>query len=490
MNKKGFSFGAIVATIGLILIALGFAWLIAQNWHQIPSLLKIIILLGLTSSAFVAGTFLTKKKYSKVGGALFALGSLLYTLSIFLIAQIFFLRGDWQGIDWLWLMAWIGVTAAAYIFDSSASLIIGLIEIIIWLVIQYLAFTNVSLGILTFYLLALGVLLYGLHLLHRYNKHGFSDIYRWWTAFYFLLFTYILSFQLLLPHIWPRGITSAKGAFLFLIILSIIALVPLVWRIILTSKEKKPNFKEISGFVGIVVLLILLISSTRLVYGTVGTCNVNACDQVFDQKSCEAFPSYQKCQWENTLCQNRQCYDNHGQKSCEKQSSCKWNGYSCLEKFALCQDQLSENSCKADLGCIWENNNRYCYNKDPCIDHNSEKSCSEQSICIWYTGSYGIFGGGESYPVMAWVVWIGINLFFISLIISIIGYGTWQKMLSLINLGIIFFVLDVITRYIGFILDLRGYVGLSVFFIIGGVLLLGGGWLVEKWRKKLIAKAK
>ena len=56
-NKKGdASFGTIVGVIGSILIALGVAWLIAQNWHQMPAPLKIIILLGATSAAYAAGT--------------------------------------------------------------------------------------------------------------------------------------------------------------------------------------------------------------------------------------------------------------------------------------------------------------------------------------------------------------------------------------------------------------------------------------------------
>jgi hypothetical protein len=100
------------------------------------------------------------------------------------------------------------------------------------------------------------------------------------------------------------------------------------------------------------------------------------------------------------------------------------------------------------------------------------------------------WGGDGNYLISLWVLWIIINLFFIGLIIGIIGYGTWQKMPSLINLGIVFFALSIITRYIGFIMDFGGSVGLSIFFIIGGVLLLGGGWLVERWRKKLIASAK
>ena len=41
LDKKGVSFGTIVGVFGSILIALGIAWLLAQNWHQIPAPLKI-----------------------------------------------------------------------------------------------------------------------------------------------------------------------------------------------------------------------------------------------------------------------------------------------------------------------------------------------------------------------------------------------------------------------------------------------------------------
>ena len=46
--KQSVSFGAIVATIGSILIALGVAWLIALNWRVMPSALKVLILVSST----------------------------------------------------------------------------------------------------------------------------------------------------------------------------------------------------------------------------------------------------------------------------------------------------------------------------------------------------------------------------------------------------------------------------------------------------------
>src|SRR3989344_675762 len=135
-KKAAVSFGTIVAVFGSILIALGVAWLIAQNWHQIPSPLKIIILLSATSAAYAAGSVLRVREYEGIGKALLVLGALLYTLSIFLIAQIFSTETTLQGIAWLLLLSWVGIAAAAYIFDSSASLVVALVEFVVWLFVQ------------------------------------------------------------------------------------------------------------------------------------------------------------------------------------------------------------------------------------------------------------------------------------------------------------------------------------------------------------------
>lgn len=382
-NKKGASFGTIVAVFGSILIALGVAWLIAQNWHQIPAPLKIIILLAATSSAYIAGTFFRVRDYSGISKALLALGALLYTLSIFLIAQIYFTSTSFQGQAWLWLIAWVGVLASAYIFDSSISLIIALIEFMNWLFIQFLAFVGndlfdlldsnkLTLGILAFYFLATGVLVYGVSLLHRSKEHRFARVYQWWTAFYFLFFTYILSFQMLLPLIWPKEATTSTPSIVFLFFLGIAALISLVSGITTSISNKTALSKEVIGVIAVVALLAILIGLTSFVSG-------------------------QKSYW-------------------------------------------------------------------------------------WFFGNRG------EVSTSLWALWISINLVFILIILAVIFYGTWQRLPKLINLGIIFFALDIITRYIGFIMDLWGYTSLSIIFITGGIILLGGGWFIEKWRKNLIMK--
>src|SRR3989344_2907562 len=110
------TFGTFLAIFGAILIGIGIFWLIAQNWHQIPSVAKIVILLVAVSASFAIGTSLENNGSIKIGKVLYLLGSILYTASIFLIAQIFSTSTTTQGLAWLFLLALIGVIIAAYIF--------------------------------------------------------------------------------------------------------------------------------------------------------------------------------------------------------------------------------------------------------------------------------------------------------------------------------------------------------------------------------------
>ncbi|GEM_PF-3942335 len=493
-NKRGASFGTIVGVFGSILIALGIAWLLAQNWHQIPAPLKIIILLGATGVAYATGTILRSREYSGIAKALFILGGLLFSLSVFLIAQIYFTSSGPQGIAWLWMICWVGVLVSAcvlvspemywivvaefgiwvifqeiaffgnrnyilsafflingaaivctaislnfsgkkagmpdlqklfiglaisefiywvallflkgstiqdsawtilsawiilmsliimvfiaYNFNSSSSLSASMSIFIAWLMIQYFSFyekTNKtpSLGILAFYILGCGILMYGLSLWHRAGKHEFGKIYQHWTTIYFLIFTCILSFQVLLPYIWSKDAAYTTSSLIFLFFLVLLSLISLIIGIVTSVKSGNVEVKEIGFAVSCIVLLLILIGSTAL---------------VADEKT----PS-----------------------------------------------------------------------------------------------SFG--GKVENVSLGLWGVWLFSNIIFLIMIIGIIGYGTWQKLPNVINLGIFFFSLDILMRYIGFIMDFWGYTSLALIFITGGIVLLGGGFLIEKWRRNLVTKSK
>ncbi len=374
--KQNISFGAIISTIGSILIALGVAWMIALNWSEMPSALKVTILIIATLGAYTAGVLFRIRDYATIGGSLLVLGALLYTLSIFLIAQTFNLSTSLQSNSWLLLLSVVGIFLATYTFDSAPSLVIALAEFLVWISLQYFSFVSIlggefSIGILTIIYLAVGIGLYGLTQIHKSKNHEFSEVYRYWSAFYILLLTYILSFQSLLVILWPSGFVLMPNVLFFLMIISFFALALAVTGIYMAVAKGKLSGKEVLGFIGLVLLYVLLICLASLVSGNI----------------------------------------------------------------------------------------------------------------------YDVYGGG-SISGGLWAMWLFDNALFILVILSVIGYGTRYGSARIVNLAITFFALDIITRYIGFIMDFGGQMGFAVMSIIGGIILIAGGWGIEKWRRRLIEKIK
>lgn len=577
------TFGTIVAIFGSILIALGIAWLIAQNWHELAGWSKILILLLATCSAYCGGFFFRTHQSFGVGASLLMLGSLLYTLSIFLVAQIYSTSATWQGLAWLWFLAWVGVVVVSYLFDSKASLLVGLIEVCVWLVMQYLAFAefsgyeNQSVGILALAFLCMGVLVYGLSLVHRAWDHSFGSLYVVWTALYFLLFSYVLSFQSLLPVLWSEG-AHLISTTLFVISLGVVALVVCFFGLLSCRSVTTVKRAEIFAVGGIVLFLAMLVSLAFFVASSVGTCAEKQCYEFSDQKTCDQSAITHECRWENNYCNTdfENCYRNENESEC-RQSGCEWSrsprctervcnfdgqesctaagcvwdlsctlpitcdsfstqkvcetnsrfycewfGNECLPLSGVCYNYRTEASCEkascfwVDLGqcysgeksheargcpqitgrdacsttpgCQWQGN--WCDVERPCQKYsNLRDECQSRSECSWQDEGIGGYNDPSQVPLRLWLLWIFANIVFIGVILCVIGYGTRLGRANLINIGIVFFSLDIITRYIGFIIDLWGYTSLSVVFVAGGIILLVAGYYLEKWRRSLILRA-
>jgi len=180
---------------------------------------------------------------------------------------------------------------------------------------------------------------------------------------------------------------------------------------------------------------------------------------------------------EQGVCWTVSCYDNFNEADCLKHAgtlSCIWS------EDSFCEENQEDLDLSKREGIFRE-----------CEGYKDSASCSAVSYCSWHRDEFGsgFFGTGEM-NTQNWVVWIFSNIIFLILILVIIGFGTLHKLPKVINLGIAFFTLDVISRYIGFIADFGGYTSLSVIFITGGILLIFGGWGIEKWRRSLLAKVK
>lgn len=82
---------------------------------------------------------------------------------------------------------------------------------------------------------------------------------------------------------------------------------------------------------------------------------------------------------------------------------------------------------------------------------------------------------------------IAFNLILFFAIIGLLLLGYKKGDTLLINVSLLFFVIDVISRYFDFFWKLMPR---SVFFMIGGVLLLAGGTFLERSRRKLLKEAR
>ena len=512
---KSNKFIAIAAIIGAVLIFIGFAWLIAKNWHQIPSFMKVFILVGSTSASFVSGVMLKQKDNEGVGRALITLGALLYVLSLFLISQMYNLATDMQHYAWLLLLAWTVVLMTAYFLDSKENLVVAMLMFFPWAILQYfspISRTNIdSPGgpvfavILIF--LGSGALLFGLSNLHSSLKHKFTNVYRFWTVFYFLLIFYIISFQSFLPLLSEYSF-EGKAFSAFLILFIILCFSGFIIGTFFAASRKPGLLKEIAGFIGILAVLLLLVLATKAGAGQIGACYLKSCYDFNTEPDCNAAPDPFICEWKNDptqgYCDQPNCWEYQTEAKCNSvnpELGCNWKndptqGYCDQPNCWEYQTEAKCNSVNPELGCNWEE--EHCDQKQTltdkhyqiCNEHNNKKeSCVDQELCGW-ARSYGFWDTPEGLPTSIWLLWIVNNAAFIGFIVLMLWYGQRVGSTKIVNLATFAFIIEVITRYIGFWFDFTGYFAFSLLAIIGGLLLILGALFVPKWRRKLIKGTK
>jgi uncharacterized membrane protein len=510
-EKRGSVFFNIIALIGAVLIFVGIAWMIAWNWAVIPKFIRVLILISATVTAFVLGVILKQRDYIGAGRGLIALGAGLYILSVFLIAQTYFVpTGNLQDYAWLLLLCWLIVLITAYLLDSKENLVISIIVFFIWVIIQYFAsipYIDPSYqgygysGIIGLFLILLcaGGLLFGMTALHSSLKHRFTSIYRFWSVFYFMILFYLLSFQYILNVL--SGYTLELTTFsIFSLLFGIVCLAGFGIGIILAAKEGVINIKEILIFSGIILLLLVLVLSTKLIIDEErdGSCYMRFnCYEFNTKEKCDNVPRNLFCNWDNKekSCSPLSCYlavqTPEGCKEYAKlKPICVWDSSeyypNCREKRCGDYDINSCNKAGKELGCVW--NNGYC--SEPCYNIQTKSECQKlysKYGCYWQLhSSYDFFNAKLN--TAHWIIWLLSNITLIGFIVLIIGYGQQVGSNKIINLGLIFFVLTIISRYIGFWMDFDGYFEMSLLSIIGGILLIGGAYFIPKWKNKFLVK--
>jgi uncharacterized membrane protein len=123
------------------------------------------------------------------------------------------------------------------------------------------------------------------------------------------------------------------------------------------------------------------------------------------------------------------------------------------------------------------------YRFSPHINRNSSQRFAETAVVVLVVALGWILITLPLNSIGFYVV--AFNLLLVLLIFGTITLGIVNKREALVNIGIIFFVIDLATRYIELTVDM---LDTSLAFIIGGLLLLGVGYGMERARRKLLTQ--
>ena len=117
--------------VGAALIGGGAISFVAANWDSIPIPLRITLLVSTMLGCEIAGFVLWKVKGTRenLGQALVALGALVFGASVFLIAQMYHLRGEPHGAFGVWTL---GALALAYATFSSPTMLLVCVTSFVW----------------------------------------------------------------------------------------------------------------------------------------------------------------------------------------------------------------------------------------------------------------------------------------------------------------------------------------------------------------------
>jgi uncharacterized membrane protein len=121
---------AVIFTLGGLLLGGGLISFVAANWEEIPTLVKVTLLLILLLAFHCVGYWLWhKKNWPRLGHALVFTGSLVFGANIGLMAQIFHVSGEWYGAFGAWALGSLVMACAARSWITG---VLALATSVIW----------------------------------------------------------------------------------------------------------------------------------------------------------------------------------------------------------------------------------------------------------------------------------------------------------------------------------------------------------------------
>ena len=130
--KKKMDMIKVLTLIGVIFVGLGVIFFVGSNWQRIPSHIRTIMLLGITIATLYAGYFFSYEKegFANLGKSLLLLASLFWGGTIALIGQIYNIP---TSENWYIILLWaFPIVPVAVLFKNNYTHILASVLLIIW----------------------------------------------------------------------------------------------------------------------------------------------------------------------------------------------------------------------------------------------------------------------------------------------------------------------------------------------------------------------
>ncbi|NYT19583.1 MAG: DUF2157 domain-containing protein [Methanosarcinales archaeon] len=264
----------VLSILGAFLIGIGAILFVASNWQRIPTIAKMVLLLGTTYGTYIVGWELkfNRKTNPKMGEALLFLASLFVGATIFLTAQIFNVNANEH---WLLLVWFLAILPFGYAFRSSSILSLNIVTFALWTTFYISQARHLSLSsfeIFMLYLL-LGINLYGLGQMHlKFEKYAnFRIIHQGFGLFFILISYFYFSLETPYREILTRLTPINWQVQVLFLLFMITSVMFLVSNFSMYRNFKNPKYELIvlalafSGWVGTWLLTFFIDSFTTSV---------------------------------------------------------------------------------------------------------------------------------------------------------------------------------------------------------------------------------
>ena len=243
----------VLSTLGAILIGAGIISFVAANWQGIPAIAKLVLLIvGQTSTYWVAYQLQFVRDYPRVGGAIIFAGAAWFGANVFLVAQSYHLSTDNPDLLIWWF---IGVLPLAYIVQSKAITVMAVGIFVVGISWKAAAQTDdaVSGPLVIAILLFAGAAIYSIGLAHlqRANAKFFAAPYLVGGALLTIAVTYMFTFDDVVNDYAQNSsvnISENSGGYIALAaVVSAITLISLVmtnWTSIRSEKQLSVRLSE------------------------------------------------------------------------------------------------------------------------------------------------------------------------------------------------------------------------------------------------------